>query len=247
MARVRRRRALPDARAAGGARRSRLRRTAAAARSARRRGSTARSTRCWCARPRCTCARGRSCSTSRRWPRTRTGTMRKLPTTCAPRRGARSRGWATAAGIRWCRPGRRAGRFDDELVEAAAEAVRALARRRARWVCAVPSDRSGDARARLRARGSRRRSSCRSRPMLERAGDRPPQREMANSAQQVANVRGAFAVARRAAGRPVPARRRRALQRLDARDARRPAAPPRRARGLSAGARDRVLATGRGA
>ena len=31
--------------------------------------------------------------------------------------------------------------------------------------------------------------------MLERADDGPPQREMANSAQQVANVRGAFAVA----------------------------------------------------
>jgi ATP-dependent DNA helicase RecQ len=30
--------------------------------------------------------------------------------------------------------------------------------------------------------------------VLERAVDRPPQREMANSAQQVANVRGAFAV-----------------------------------------------------
>ena len=31
-------------------------------------------------------------------------------------------------------------------------------------------------------------------PLLARAADRPPQREMANSAQQVANVRGAFAV-----------------------------------------------------
>jgi ATP-dependent DNA helicase RecQ len=31
-------------------------------------------------------------------------------------------------------------------------------------------------------------------PLLERAADRPPQREMANSAQQVANVRGAFRV-----------------------------------------------------
>ena len=30
--------------------------------------------------------------------------------------------------------------------------------------------------------------------MLERVGDNPPQREMANSAQQVANVRGEFAV-----------------------------------------------------
>jgi ATP-dependent DNA helicase RecQ len=32
-------------------------------------------------------------------------------------------------------------------------------------------------------------------PVLERTGDGPPQREMANSAQQVANVRGQFAVA----------------------------------------------------
>ena len=31
-------------------------------------------------------------------------------------------------------------------------------------------------------------------PALERTEDRPPQREMANSVQQVANVRGAFAV-----------------------------------------------------
>ena len=30
--------------------------------------------------------------------------------------------------------------------------------------------------------------------MLERVADRPPQREMANSHQQVANVRGSFAV-----------------------------------------------------
>ena len=46
---------------------------------------------------------------------------------------------------------------------------------------------------------------------------------------------------RRAAAGPVPARRRRALQRLDAGDARRPAAPPRRAGGLPAGVDDRVL------
>ena len=31
-------------------------------------------------------------------------------------------------------------------------------------------------------------------PVLERVGDNPPQREMANSAQQVANVRGEFRV-----------------------------------------------------
>jgi ATP-dependent DNA helicase RecQ len=32
------------------------------------------------------------------------------------------------------------------------------------------------------------------RPLVARAADRPPQREMANSAQQVANVRGAFTI-----------------------------------------------------
>jgi ATP-dependent DNA helicase RecQ len=30
--------------------------------------------------------------------------------------------------------------------------------------------------------------------LVERAGDRPPQREMANAVQQAANVRGAFAI-----------------------------------------------------
>ena len=56
---ARRRRPLPDARAAGGARRPRARRTAAAARSAPARATTGRWTRCSCARPRCTCARAR--------------------------------------------------------------------------------------------------------------------------------------------------------------------------------------------
>ncbi len=51
--------------------------------------------------------------------------------------------------------GRREGRFDDELVEAAAEAVRTW-RAPVRWVTAVPSLRSGDARARLRAAARRR-------------------------------------------------------------------------------------------
>ena len=88
-------------------------------------------------------------------------------------------------------------------------------------------------------RGSPPRSGCPFAAALERTGDGPPQREMANSAQQVANVRGQFAVARRAAAGPVPARRRRPLQRLDARDARGPAAPPRRAGGLPARARAR--------
>ena len=83
--------------------------------------------------------------------------------------------------------------FDDELVGAAAATVRAWGAPVA-WVAAVPSRRSGDlvpdfaraARRRARPAVRRRRSSA--------SATRPPQREMANAAQQVANVRGAFAV-----------------------------------------------------
>jgi ATP-dependent DNA helicase RecQ len=87
--------------------------------------------------------------------------------------------------------GRRAGRFDDELVEAAAEVVRGWVE--PAWVCAIPSERSGA----LVPDFARRLAAAVGLPYadgLERTGDRPPQREMANSAQQVANVRGAFRV-----------------------------------------------------
>jgi ATP-dependent DNA helicase RecQ len=88
--------------------------------------------------------------------------------------------------------GRRSGRFSDELVAAAAEAVRAW-RVPVEWVAAIPSRRSGalvpDFAERLAAALGL--PFC---PLLERVGDNPPQREMANSAQQVANVRGEFAV-----------------------------------------------------
>ena len=88
--------------------------------------------------------------------------------------------------------GRRSGRFDDELVEAAAEAVRTW-RAPVRWVAAVPSKRSGplvpDFAQRLAAA-----LNLPFRDVLERVGDNPPQREMTNSVQQVANVRGEFAV-----------------------------------------------------
>jgi ATP-dependent DNA helicase RecQ len=88
--------------------------------------------------------------------------------------------------------GRSAGRFDDELVDAAAEVVRGW-EQRAAWVCAIPSERSGA----LVPDFARRLAQAVDLPyadILERTGDRPPQREMANSAQQVANVRGAFRV-----------------------------------------------------
>ena len=88
--------------------------------------------------------------------------------------------------------GRRDGRFDGELVGAAAEAVRAW-RAPVAWVTAVPSRRSGD----LVPDFARRLADALRLPfaaVLERVGDAPPQREMANAAQQVANVRGQFAV-----------------------------------------------------
>src|SRR5512133_1289067 len=90
--------------------------------------------------------------------------------------------------------GRRAGRFDDELVDAAAELLRHWAQASdARWIAAVPSDRSGS----LVPDFAERLAEAVGLPYadaIQRTGERPPQREMANSQQQVANVRGAFAV-----------------------------------------------------
>ena len=91
------------------------------------------------------------------------------------------------------REGRRSGRFGDELVEAAAEAVRSWGAP-VTWVTAVPSRRSGELVPDF-ARRLAERLGLPYAPVLERVGDAPPQREMANSQQQVANVRGQFKVA----------------------------------------------------
>ena len=106
---ARRRRALPDARAAGGARRSGaggLRALLGLRRPALRRAAGSRSS---CARRRCTCARARSCSRSRRWRPTPRARCARSPRPCAPRRAARWRGSATAAGTRSCRRAARPG------------------------------------------------------------------------------------------------------------------------------------------
>src|SRR5215218_4913059 len=120
------------------------------------------------------------------------GAMRKIPEDVRAEEG---RALARLGDGGWdplVQAGRRAGRFDDELVDAAAEAVRAWGAPAA-WVAAVPSLRSGelvpDFAARLAAA-----LGLPFAPVLERTGNGPPQREMANSAQQVANVRGQFAV-----------------------------------------------------
>jgi ATP-dependent DNA helicase RecQ len=100
------------------------------------------------------------------------------------------------------RQGRREGRFDDELVQACADL---LGRWRPvpapRWVTAVPSRRSGA----LVPDFAQRLAAALELPYvaaLERTGDNPPQREMENSAQQVANVRGEFSVVAAPPGEP---------------------------------------------
>jgi ATP-dependent DNA helicase RecQ len=92
------------------------------------------------------------------------------------------------------RQGRRDGRFDDELLQACADLLgRWHPTPAPGWVTAVPSRRSGA----LVPDFAERLAGVLGLPymtVLERVGDNPPQREMANSAQQVANVRGEFRV-----------------------------------------------------
>jgi ATP-dependent DNA helicase RecQ len=120
------------------------------------------------------------------------GAMRKIPEDVRPEEG---RALARLGDGGWdplVREGRRSGRFADELVEAAAEAVRSWGAPVA-WVTAVPSRRSGELVPDF-ARRLAERLGLPYAPVLERVGDAPPQREMANSQQQVANVRGQFKV-----------------------------------------------------
>jgi ATP-dependent DNA helicase RecQ len=121
------------------------------------------------------------------------GAMKKIPEGARVEEGralarAGDAGWSSAV-----EEGLAAGRLDDEVLDAAADLVRAW-NVPVSWVAAVPSRREGDpvsdAAGRLAAR-----LGLGFAPVVARADDRPPQREMANAAQQVANVRGAFRVA----------------------------------------------------
>ena len=136
--------------------------------------------------------------------------------------------------------GRRAGRFDDELVDAAAELLRHWTRRAAR-AGSPPCRRTAAARScRTSPSGWRARWGCRSwLPWSGPATARPSARWPTRSSRSPTCAAPSGSTAR--SRRPVPARRRPALQRLDARDARRPATPQRRSGGLPARARDRVL------
>jgi ATP-dependent DNA helicase RecQ len=120
------------------------------------------------------------------------GKMSKIPEDARTEDG---RGLARLGDGGWdpaIQAGLRAGRLDDELVDAAVAAIRAWGVR-VDWVAAVPSARLGD----VLPGAARRIAAALGVPfadVLARTGDRPPQREMANSSQQAANVRGAFVV-----------------------------------------------------
>ncbi len=114
------------------------------------------------------------------------GSMRKIPEDARVEPG-----WALARfgdGGWWpaIERGLRAGEFEDDVVQALADLMRAAG---ADWLTTVPSVRLGDVLERL---GNR--LGVPLLRLVERVSDRPPQREMANAAQQVANVRGAFRV-----------------------------------------------------
>ncbi len=126
------------------------------------------------------------------------GRMRKLPEDVRAEEG---RALARLGDGGWdplVQEGRRSGHFGEELVEAAAEAARGWP---VTWVAAVPSQRSGA----LVPDFARRLAAALGLPfqdVLERTREGPPQREMANAVQQVANVRGAFAVTAAPPGGP---------------------------------------------
>jgi ATP-dependent DNA helicase RecQ len=124
-----------------------------------------------------------------------TGTMRKI------REEVRVEpGWALARfgdGGWWpaIERGLRDGAIDDEVLAALADVVRASGAP-VRWVTAVPSRSLGGL---LSAVAGRLAAALNIEPveLLARTEARPPQRKMANAAQQVANVRGAFTVTAR--------------------------------------------------
>jgi ATP-dependent DNA helicase RecQ len=119
-----------------------------------------------------------------------TGAMRKVPHDVRVQAG-----WALARfgdGGWWpaVERGLSGGEFDDDVVDALADIARTSG---AGWLTCVPSVHLGDVLERLGARVSERLPVPHLR-LVARVAERPPQRDMANAAQQVANVRGAFRV-----------------------------------------------------
>jgi ATP-dependent DNA helicase RecQ len=132
-------------------------------------------------------------------PDPETGAMRKIP------EGARTEaGWALARvgdGGWWpaIERGLAAGQLGDEIATALADVVRGSGVR-AGWVTAIPSARLADGVLDRLAAQVAAELGIPHLTLVDRGGDRPPQREMANAVQQAANVRGAF----RITGTPPP-------------------------------------------
>jgi ATP-dependent DNA helicase RecQ len=132
-------------------------------------------------------------------PDPETGAMRKIP------ENARTEpGWALARigdGGWWpaIERGLAAGQLGDEIAVGLADIVRSAGVRPG-WVTAIPSARlAGGVLDRL-AQQVASELGIPHAALVERTGDRPPQRDMANAVQQAANVRGAF----RVTGTPPP-------------------------------------------
>jgi ATP-dependent DNA helicase RecQ len=120
------------------------------------------------------------------------GSMRKIPEDVRTEPG-----WAIARfgdGGWWpaVERGLQAGDFEDDVVVALADALR-RAEARVAWLTSVPSPKLGGALPRLAERVAGE-LGVQHVDLVARREPRPPQREMANAAQQAANVRGAFAV-----------------------------------------------------
>ncbi|MFI4992064.1 MAG: RecQ family ATP-dependent DNA helicase [Solirubrobacterales bacterium] len=121
-----------------------------------------------------------------------TGTMRKIPEDVRT-----DPGWALARigdGGWWpaVERGLHAGEFDDEVVVGLANLLRRAGIPVA-WITTVPSTRLGDRMVQLAARVADELGIVHA-ELVKRTEDRPPQRDMANSAQQAANVRRAFSI-----------------------------------------------------
>ncbi|HEY2319757.1 MAG TPA: RecQ family ATP-dependent DNA helicase [Solirubrobacteraceae bacterium] len=126
------------------------------------------------------------------------GAMRKIPEDVRVEPG-----WAIARfgdGGWWpaVERGLRTGTFEDDVISALADAVRAGTGEPA-WVTYVPSRRLGASLPRLAGQVAAA-LGVPALALVGRAQERPPQSEMANAVQQAANVRGAF----RIAGTPPP-------------------------------------------
>ncbi len=120
------------------------------------------------------------------------GAMRKIPEDVRVEPG-----WALARfgdGGWWpaVERGLRGGEFEDDVLDALADAVRAGTGEPA-WVTFVPSTRLGATLERLATQVASR-LGVPSPALVRRAVQRPPQAEMANAVQQAGNVRGAFRV-----------------------------------------------------